>query len=196
MIISNKTIKTALDWTGKNLHSPEQRIILGATALATQPFIDLHNKEVDAETRKTSVARTLAKIIAGTLVGYAVRRAGISFVRKYSQYSTDIVSGLVTKVIPKKGEGFFVPMFTKTLKPTEKSIFPIAKDVLEKKFELYRKAMGTFVATVAMIGTNFILDAPLTKFFTGVFQKQLTSKLPEDGKGLETKKEVSDNAGS
>lgn len=196
MIISNKTIKTALDWTGKKLHSPEQRLILGATALATQPFIDLHNKEVDAETRKTSVARTLAKIIAGTLVGYAVRRAGISFVRKYSQYSTDMVGGLVAKITPKDGKGFFVPMFTKTLKPTEKSIFPIAKDKLEKKFELYRKAMGTFVATVAMIGTNFILDAPLTKFFTGVFQKQLTHKLPEDGKGLDTKKEVSDNAGS
>lgn len=196
MIISNKTIKTALDWTGKKLHSPEQRLILGATALATQPFIDLHNKEVDAETRKTSVARTLAKIIAGTLVGYAVRRAGISFVRKYSQYSTDMVGGLVAKITPKDGKGFFVPMFTKTLKPTEKSIFPIAQDKLEKKFELYRKAMGTFVATVAMIGTNFILDAPLTKFFTGVFQKQLTTKLPEDGKGLDTKKEVSDNAGS
>lgn len=196
MIISNKTVKTVLDWTGKNLHSPEQRIILGATALATQPFIDLHNKEVDEETRKTSVARTIAKIIAGTLVGYAVRRAGISFVRKYSQYTVHTVKGLVTKITPEKGSGFFVPMFTKPLKPKEKSIFPIAEDKLEKKFELYRKAMGTFVATVAMIGTNFILDAPLTKFFTGIFQKQLTSKLPEDGKSLETKKEVSNNAGS
>lgn len=87
--------------------------MLGATALATQPFIDLKNKDVDAETRKTSVARTLAKIVAGTLVGVAVRQAGISFVRKYSQYYPNLCSGLVSSIKPKKGESFFVPMFEK-----------------------------------------------------------------------------------
>lgn len=41
--------------------------------------------------------------------------------------------------------------------------------------------MGTFVATIAMIGTNFLLDAPLTKYFTGVFQKSLANvKLDEN----------------
>ena len=160
MIISNKIVKQALDWTGRKIHSPEQRLVLGATALATQPFIDLKNKDVDAETRKTSVARTLAKIVAGTLVGVAVRQAGISFVRKYSQYDPNLCSGLVSSIKP---------------------IFPIAADKLEKKFELYRKAMGTFVATIAMIGTNFLLDAPLTKYFTGVFQKSLANvKLDEN----------------
>ena len=44
MIISNKIVKQALDWTGRKIHSPEQRLVLGATALATQPFIDLKNK--------------------------------------------------------------------------------------------------------------------------------------------------------
>mgnify|MGYP006955552563 FL=1 len=184
MIISNKTVKQALDWTGRKIHSPEQRLVLGATALATQPFIDLKNKDVDAETRKTSVARTLAKIVAGTLVGVAVRQAGISFVRKYSQYDPNLCSGLVLSIKPKKGESFFVPMFEKVagaFSTNEKSIFPIAADKLEKKFELYRKAMGTFVATIAMIGTNFLLDAPLTKYFTGVFQKSLANvKLDEN----------------
>ena len=158
--------------------------MLGATALATQPFIDLKNKDVDAETRKTSVARTLAKIVAGTLVGVAVRQAGISFVRKYSQYDPNLCSGLVSSIKPKKGESFFVPMFEKVAgasSTNEKSIFSIAADKLEKKFELYRKAMGTFVATIAMIGTNFLLDAPLTKYFTGVFQKSLANvKLDEN----------------
>ena len=54
---------------GKKCSSAEQRLILGVTALATQPFIDAHNKSVDEETRKVSVARTIAKIIAGTLTG-------------------------------------------------------------------------------------------------------------------------------
>ena len=31
--------------------------------------------------------------------------------------------------------------------------------------------MGTFAATIAMVFTNFILDAPLTKWLTGLFNK-------------------------
>ena len=67
VIISNEHVKNGLAWAGKRLHAPEQRIVLGATALATQPFIDLHNKDVDEETRKLSAARTVAKIIYGLL---------------------------------------------------------------------------------------------------------------------------------
>ena len=101
MIIKNKAIKSVLDFSGKYLHAPEQRIILGATALATQPLIDLKNKNVDEETRKTSVARTIAKIIAGTLVGVVVRYAGIAFVRRYTKYTPVINdNGLVEKLIP------------------------------------------------------------------------------------------------
>lgn len=169
-----------MEWSGKNLHSPEQRLILGATALATQPFIDLNNKAVDEDTRKTSVARTVAKIIAGTLVGVIVRQVGINYVRKYSQYTANIVNGLVTRVTPQKGRGFFVPLFEIPLKKGQKSIFPLPAEKLEKKFELYRKAMGTFVATVAMVGTNFLLDAPLTKYLTNVFQKSFVKNPPND----------------
>lgn len=165
MIINNKTVAACLDWAGRRLHSPEQRIILGATALATQPFIDLQNKNVDKETRKTSAARTVAKIVAGTAVGVAVRYAGIAFVRKFCQYDKVFnASGGVEKIIPKKGRSLFVPIFTKG--KGGNSIFPIAEDVLTKRFDKYQKAMGTFVATVAMIATNFLLDAPLTKWFT------------------------------
>ena len=64
MIIRNEYVKKGLDFAGKYLHAPEQRLLLGATALATQPFIDMHNKNVDKETRMMSVARTIAKIIA------------------------------------------------------------------------------------------------------------------------------------
>ena len=43
----------------------------------SQPFIDASNKNVDEKTRKVSVARTIAKIIAGTLTGYFVRKGCI-----------------------------------------------------------------------------------------------------------------------
>ena len=40
------------------------RLIMGVTALATQPAIDYHNHKVDKETREISTIRTISKIIA------------------------------------------------------------------------------------------------------------------------------------
>lgn len=179
MIINNNLINRCLNWAGKTLHAPEQRILIGATGLAIQPFIDLNNKNVDKETRKISAWRTAAKIIAGTIVGVAVRYWGIAFVKKFAQYDTVVRNGLVEQVIPKKGRGFFVPMLTKSLKPGQSSILPIAEDALKKRFDKYIKSMGTFVATIAMIGTNFLCDAPATKWLTEKFlnfQKKLDAR--------------------
>ncbi len=165
MIIRNKAIKRVLDLSGKYLHAPEQRIILGATALATQPFIDLNNKSVDKDTRKTSAARTVAKIIAGTIVGVAVRYAGIIFIKNNCQYL--IKNG---KILPVKGKSYFLPAVKKMvngLKKTANGAFNVAE--FEKRMDKYIKAMGTLAATIAMIGTNFLLDAPLTKWMTKVF---------------------------
>lgn len=179
MIIKNNIVNRCLNWAGQRLHAPEQRIILGATGLATQPFIDLHNKSVDKETRKTSAWRTVAKILVGTTVGVAVRYWGIAFVKKYSQFDTVMKNGLVERIIPKKGKGFFVPILS------YKSIFPIAEDALRKRFDKYTKAMGTFVATVTMVATNFLCDAPGTKWLTEKFlnfQKKLDAKDKEGNK--------------
>ena len=131
MIISNKYIKRGLEYAGKRLHAPEQRLILGATALATQPFIDLNNKSVDKETRMTSVARTLAKIIAGTLVGVIVRQAGISLVKHYTQFEPiiDKQKNLVTGIIRKKGKDFFVPMFA-----GKNKFISMSPEELQKRF--------------------------------------------------------------
>lgn len=179
MIISNKDVKNALNWAGRCLHAPEQRIVLGATALATQPFIDLNNKEVDEETRKISAARTVAKIIAGTAVGVAVRYAGIWFANRYSQFEKvfeDAEKTIVKKIIPDAKKGFLTPLFEK------QSIFPISDAELMKRMTRYRKAMGTLIATVAMVATNFLCDAPLTKYLTNVFQKHISTSAQPEGK--------------
>lgn len=165
MIIQNNFLKQALNKAGKYLHAPEQRIILGATALATQPFIDLNNKSVDKETRKTSAARTVAKIIAGTLVGVAVRYAGIKFIKNNCRYL--IKNG---QILPVEGKSYFLPVVKKMvdgLKKTATGGLNIVE--FEKRMDKYIKAMGTLAATIAMIGTNFLLDAPLTKWLTKVF---------------------------
>lgn len=58
------------------LQSWQQRGILGATAIATQPFIDFKNKDIDEETRKYSAIKTIIKIIVGTGVGVLTRLIG------------------------------------------------------------------------------------------------------------------------
>ena len=73
---------------------PENRLILGVSALASQPFIDYYNKNVDKETRKYSVCKTIAKILVGTTVGVIVRALAI----KYSANLLKIVD--VSKTVP------------------------------------------------------------------------------------------------
>lgn len=82
MQIKGKAID-ALRWSGKEISSAENRLILGVTALASQPFIDLNNKKVDEKTRIISCAKTLAKIIAGTLTGVIIRKGCIKVVQKF-----------------------------------------------------------------------------------------------------------------
>lgn len=158
-----------LTWSGKFINSPEQRLIQGATALMTQPVIDYKNKNVDEETRKISVARTLAKITAGTTVGVLVRWLGIKAINAFSNIEYDLeCTNLERRYIrPRSKRDIFVP----------KELLTKAKDLsteeMLKQMTRYRKAMGTLIATVAMVITNFAIDAPLTRYLTGKFRKKL-----------------------
>ncbi len=145
---SNEKFLYHLKDIGKNFSSDKQRLALGVTALATQPFIDAHNKRVDEETRKVSVARTVAKIIAGTLTGFLIRYGCIKSIKAFSQ-------------IPGKGVPKYKTIFT------PKGV----KDNTTDAFDQYRNAMGTVVALGIMVFTNFLIDAPLTKFLTNTFVK-------------------------
>lgn len=139
--------------TGENISSAEQRLILGASALMSQPFIDAHNRNVDEKTRKVSVARTIAKIIAGTTTGFIIRKGCIVGIKALSQ---PISKGI------KKYRTFFTPNNV--------------KDVNTDAFMQYRNAMGTIVALVVMMFTNFAIDAPLTKFLTNKLVKKQEDK--------------------
>ena len=68
-----------LQYCANKLAGPENRLILGVSALASQPFIDFYNKSVDEETRKYSTCKTIAKIIVGTTVGVIVRALTIRY---------------------------------------------------------------------------------------------------------------------
>lgn len=136
---ADKAYKTA----GREISSAENRLILGVTALMSQPFIDFNNKKIDEDTRRVAVCRTIAKIIAGTTTGYAVRKLSIKGIKACSH-------------IPEKGM------------PKWKSLFT-PKDVTKAnsdEFKQYQNALGTFISLGVMLFTNFLIDAPLTKFLT------------------------------
>lgn len=139
---------------GEKISSAEQRLILGASALMSQPFIDAHNKRVDEKTRKVSVARTVAKIIAGTLTGFVIRKGCIKTINAMS-----------------KAKGIGAPKWWKTLFTPEGVV-----KTEDEAFKQYRNAMGTIVALVVMMFTNFLIDAPLTKFLTNKFIKMQENK--------------------
>lgn len=142
------------NWLGSK-STPFNRGVIGLFAFATQPWIDLFNKDVDEDTRKAAFRRTCAKIVVGTATGITVRMLCIRAMEKFTR-TTDELS--------KAG-----------LKPTKWNQALIPSNIPLKKFEdmsrfvtKHRNAMGTFAALLVMM----ITDPPLTKFMTNYFNKK------------------------
>lgn len=150
--LKNTKILNGIKWAGEHISSHHNRAILGVTALMSQPFIDLHNRNVDEETRKVSAARTVAKIIAGTSTGYLVRYYSIKAAEALTK-TENIKRTIDTLLIP--------PKFKKPLVKTIKGI------------KHYRYTIGTFLSIAVMMFTNFAIDAPLTKCLTNIFVKKV-----------------------
>ena len=143
-----KTVQLIGD-IGRDISSAENRLILGVTALMTQPFIDAKNKNVDEKTRKVYVCRTIAKILAGTFTGYFIRKGCIKAIKAWSK-------------IPAQG----VPKYKTLFTPKG------ARSTDTEAFKQYQNAMGTVIALVVMLFSNFLIDAPLTKWLTNIFVDQ------------------------
>ena len=140
-------------------HPMWNRGIMGVTALLTQPTIDYYNHRVDDETRTVAKNRTIAKIIAGSLVGMFV------------------VRGPVYKAVEKMTEPNGKSKYSKYLLPID-----FIKELTEKESHLmnYRAALSMTLALCAMCITNFALDAPLTTFLTNIFNKKSGIKNTEN----------------
>ena len=160
--VKNRKINRAISWIGKKISSPQNRLILGVTALMSQPFIDLHNRKVDEDTRKVSAARTVAKIIAGTTTGVLIRYGCIKAIDYCSMLPEQISKS--------------------TRFPKLRSLFTPSSKVtaLLKDLSHYKKALGTIVSLAVMVVTNFLIDAPLTKYLTNKFidKNNLNKNIP------------------
>ena len=140
------------NWVSK---PAQNRGIMGATAILTQPFIDYNNKKVDQETRKMAFLNRLAVILAGTSVGMFIVRGPIHT--------------LTEKMTNLKGNS----KFSKGLLP-KKFLNEIAEN--EKFLRNYRVALSTWLAMSACAITNFLFDAPLTIYLTNLFHDKLCEK--------------------
>lgn len=151
-------------------HPMWNRGILGATALLTQPTIDYYNHRVDDETRTVSRNRTIAKIVAGTLVGMFV------------------VRGPIHKLVEKMTNPFGKGKYSKALLPID-YIEKLSKN--ETHLKNYRATLAMVLALGAMCVTNFVLDAPLTIILTNLLNdKSKKSMRNELKQNSETLKEV------
>ena len=168
MTIKNDKAVNAFNWIGKKISSPQNRLILGTTALMSQPFIDLHNKKVDEDTRKYSAVRTVAKIIAGTTTGFLIRYGCIKILDKFALLPSEITPGMKHP----KLRMLFTPQDAKT---------GVLKDLTH-----YKYAVGTYMALFVMLFTNFLIDAPVTKALTNkfidIFHIDKNKKEGKDGK--------------
>lgn len=155
-VVSSEKWQKRINWIGSEITSPENRLILGVTALMSQPFIDARNKSVDEDTRKVSVCRTIAKIVAGTLTGVLIRYGCISAIKHWSKLPSSV---------DKTGQKIKLSKLNTFFSPTN------ASSDLTESFKQYRNALGTLVALGVMTITNFAIDAPLTKYLTNKFVK-------------------------
>ena len=153
------TSKRAIDTfqkIGKYVTPAENRLILGMTAIFMQVGIDAMNHRVDDETRHISMARTAAKVIAGTLTGFAIRKALIKSVDAFSKLPTSLgKDGKPVKLT--RLNTFFSPV-TKALPDSD-------------EYQNYKNGLGNVLALIVMLGTNFAIDLPLTRFLTNKFAK-------------------------
>lgn len=180
IIVKPKTERFISDILGKHINSPEQRLIQGATALAMQPLIDFNNKKADEDTRAVSVARTIGKIIAGTIVGVGVRYGSIAAAKQFSRYTIKESGNLITEIARKGKRDILLPKLNY-------GKLELSRAAFEDKYNNYIKMMGTIFATFAMIFTNFFIDAPLTKIMTKALTKPIKSRIENENKPLEVK---------
>lgn len=143
---------------GREISSAENRVILGVTALMSQPFIDYHKRNIDEDTRRVAVCRTIAKIIAGTLTGFTVRKATIKGIQMCSKLPAPNVRNWQTIFTPKD-----------------------VKKVDTDEFKQYQNALGTFISLGVMLFTNFLIDAPLTKFLTNTLNEKAVKNKEKSG---------------
>ncbi|MBR6163997.1 hypothetical protein IKQ26_08955 [bacterium] len=143
-ICRSKGYQKLTEFALENISPAEQRLLVGVTGVIMQPWIDLHNKKVDKETRIYSACKNCAKAFVGATTGFFIRKGCIK-----------LVNHLIDKgrLLPSDTSG--IVHYT-------------------QKVKNYGSALGTGLAIVVMMATNFLLDAPLTQLLSSKIYSKAT----------------------
>lgn len=186
--IYNKIPTIGIDPDGKLINTLSgiggwnQRLIMGITAILTQPFIDYNNKKVDERTRKYSTIKTVVKTVVGTTVGVMVRLGTLKVAQKFLVKGSDEIYSKAAKKVSSEinkgaNNGILWPFgdkgedFIRTARKsiTEKTGKTVDKAADNADIKAYAGSIGTALGVAVSLVTNFVIDAPLTKFFTNVY---------------------------
>lgn len=145
-ICRTKGYQKLTEFALENISSAEQRLLVGVTGVVMQPWIDLHNKKVDKETRLYSACKNCAKALVGATTGFFIRKGCIK---------------LIDKLI---NNGKLLPKNTQNIRH------------YAQKVKNYRGALGTALAIIVMAFTNFLIDAPLTQILSTKLYSKTSGK--------------------
>ena len=158
-----------------------QKIVMSGSEAVVGPIMDVGigkvitkaTGETDGRTNESSkvqAIRTFAQSVGGTIVGVCVRVACISA----ATYAFMKLGG--------KAGGKIASVVNEGLSEAEKANAFLHKDNMEK----WGKTVGGALATIVMVGTNFLIDVP----FINLINKKTTEIVDKFEKNKTQKKEV------
>ena len=163
-----------------------QKIVMSGSEAVVGPVMDVAIGEVitkaagetDGRTRESSkvqAIRTFSQSVGGTIIGVIIRLLCI---------------GAVTALCAKGGEklgGYLKKLVNETAEATTKEITGKANEInkylKEKDLQKWGKSLGGAIATLVMLVTNFIIDAP----FINWINKKATDVVDKFDKNKEQK---------
>ncbi len=135
------------------ISTPQQRMIVGGSALILHPIIDLNNKKVDKRTRETSASRSMSRAIVGTVSGIAVRA---------------LCNNAGDKLSKSKNPAFAIDAL---------------KNADSAQLKRYGVVLGSILSLLALSITNFIFDVPLINKYQNLINDKVFHNKPNDQKG-------------
>ncbi len=149
--LSSNVAGKIVDVAETAIRSPQQRLILGSTALISMPIIEATNPNANEDQKTLAISKTFAKVLAGTASGFTIRKA-----------CNDIIASRMRSA--------------KSILNPDNLMKSAVEEISGRKTAVFGNTVGTFVASFVMVLTNYLWDAPVTKHLTNLFYKHATHR--------------------
>ena len=180
------------NWVGRNMSSPQQRLLQGVTGLAIQPIIEYKNKDVDDDTRAVATARIIGKVVSGAVVGIIVRGLCIAALGKVAKTPSTEEFAKLAQQGARTGKKAFKELLAPSVEMTKKIISGEGKGLADI-YNDYRNGMGTLIGTLVGMYTNFSVDVPITEWMTDKLIPVVKNRINNDNAKASSNTAMLDN---